>query len=698
MRKGSPVSSYVLKMRAIRQSRKFYNILVSNNKRAKLDLDSALLWHAYWTSSSKKPLRQLQHYVLLNSTDLMDFEKMPSLVFLEDGKGNLTKTSSERAQRLYLRQKHTMGEYMSQEFLDHLKDHGIIAHRTPPYTPKHNGVLERRNKTLLDMVRSMMSQTTLPNSFWDYAFETAAPILNMVPTKKVEKTPYKVWHGQAHKLSYLKVWGCETLVKRDTLTKPDKSTRKRRPIDRMCLYIDAEEHELGDLGKPANYKAALLDPESDKCANAENVEIQSHKDIQSLDLVLIFLLTGKTVGSKMALQKKTDMDGSYTQPYKAHSVAKANSNPIVVIRGNLLSYCNIKAIRLLKPYRIFMYYEFGKWMFKTTLPQCGYPLQKSKSQGASTPAELKRMQNVRIRLSCGSIMVSCYTDAGYLTDADDLKYQTGYVFVLNEGDADWTSTKQSIFATSSAEAEYIAAYDAFKETVWVRKFISGIGVVPTIEEPINMYCDNTGEIAIANESAITKGARHFHAKVHYLREVIEFCDIKLEKVHIEENLVDSFTKALAFPKHSEYTRNIGMLPVGSLIGTLLGKWNNSSGNDCRKTGTDNSSGNDCSKTGNDNSLGNDCIKTRNDNKSGNESSSRSRNECSYPGNESNNSWNDTDADGAYIKPSYDTKPMVEDYSNVTPDSSDMNSCKGTVCQHSGKDEDERVLLASLIKI
>ncbi|GJZ97283.1 zinc finger, CCHC-type containing protein, partial [Tanacetum coccineum] len=202
-------------------------------------------------------------------------------------------------------------------------------------------------------------------SFWDYALETVARILNMVPTKKVEKTPYEVWHGQAPKLSYLKVWGCEALVKRDTLTKPDKleprsikcifigypketmrysfyppenkvlvaqnaeflenslitqkasgspedleiiqedthpsidtslnheeddleidepqsdiipirrSTRTRRPTDRMCLYIDAEEHELGDLGEPAKYKVALLDPESDKWLNVMNVEMQS---------------------------------------------------------------------------------------------------------------------------------------------------------------------------------------------------------------------------------------------------------------------------------------------------------------------------------------------------------------------------------------------------------------------------------------
>ncbi|GKA08478.1 retrotransposon protein, putative, ty1-copia subclass [Tanacetum coccineum] len=250
-------------------------------------------------------------------------------------------------------------------------------------------------------------------------------------------------------------------------------------------------------------------------------------------------------------------------------------------------------------------------------------LKLSKSDGASTPAEKRRMSNIPYASAVGSIMyvvrctrpdvafaqnitsqfqqnpgelhwttvknilkylrntkdmflvyegdmkrelrVSCYTDAGYLTDADDLKSQTGYVFVLNEGAVDWKSAKQSIFATSSAEAEYIAAVDASKEAVWVRKFIYGLGVVPTIEKPINMYCDNTGAIAIANESGITKGARHFRAKVHYLREVIEFGDIKLEKVHTYDNLADPVTKALAFPKHSKLTRNIGMLPASTLM-------------------------------------------------------------------------------------------------------------------------------------
>nr|GFB25363.1 hypothetical protein [Tanacetum cinerariifolium] len=76
------------------------------------------------------------------------------------------------------------GEYISQEFKYYLKACGIVQQLTLPYTPQHNRVLERRNRTLLDMVRSMMNLTTLPLSFWDYALEIAAHILNMVSTKK----------------------------------------------------------------------------------------------------------------------------------------------------------------------------------------------------------------------------------------------------------------------------------------------------------------------------------------------------------------------------------------------------------------------------------------------------------------------------------------------------------------------------------
>ncbi|GKE85765.1 hypothetical protein Tco_1559507 [Tanacetum coccineum] len=68
-------------------------------------------------------------------------------------------------------------------------------------------------------------------------------------------------------------------------------------VNRMCLNIKADEYELGDLNEPANYKAALLDLESDKWINAMNVEMQSMKDNEVWDLVDL-PPNGKTVGSK----------------------------------------------------------------------------------------------------------------------------------------------------------------------------------------------------------------------------------------------------------------------------------------------------------------------------------------------------------------------------------------------------------------
>ena len=77
-------------------------------------------------------------------------------------------------------------KYLSYEFGLQLKQCEIVSLLTPPGTPQCNGVSKRRNRTLLDMVRSMMSLTDLPLSFWGYALETATFTLNRAPSKSVE--------------------------------------------------------------------------------------------------------------------------------------------------------------------------------------------------------------------------------------------------------------------------------------------------------------------------------------------------------------------------------------------------------------------------------------------------------------------------------------------------------------------------------
>ena len=130
------------------------------------------------------------------------------------------------------------GEYLSYEFGLHLKQCGIVSQLTPPGTPQRNGVSERRNRTLLDMVRSMMSLTDLPLSFWGYALETVAFTLNKAPSKSVETTPYELWFGKKPKLSFLKVWGCDAYVKK---LQPDKL----EPKSEKCVFIGYPKETVG---------------------------------------------------------------------------------------------------------------------------------------------------------------------------------------------------------------------------------------------------------------------------------------------------------------------------------------------------------------------------------------------------------------------------------------------------------------------
>jgi len=133
------------------------------------------------------------------------------------------------------------GEYLSTEFDEYLKEHGIVSQLTPPGIPQLNGVSERRNHTLLDMVRSMMSYTDMPISFWGFALESALHVLNRIPSKSVSSTPYEIWHGRKPSLKHVKIWGCPAYIKKLNTDKLETRSEKGRfvgyPKDSFGYYF-----------------------------------------------------------------------------------------------------------------------------------------------------------------------------------------------------------------------------------------------------------------------------------------------------------------------------------------------------------------------------------------------------------------------------------------------------------------------------
>ncbi|KAJ9556430.1 hypothetical protein OSB04_011044 [Centaurea solstitialis] len=663
------------------------------------------------------------------------------------------------------------GEYLSQEFQDHLRSCGIIVQLTPR-TPQHNGVAERRNQTLLDMVRSMMSRTALPISFWGYALETAARVLNLVPTKKVSKTPSEIWSGKVPSLAYLKVWGCEAYVRREAQDKLESRSEMcyfvgyptnsfgylfYKPLENKVFVarrawfferelisketsgsqIDLEEiqestnmeTDVGtssqqqvvesivvepqqrvteesdiqpapvrrsdrvDLDEPTSYQEAMAGPKAAKWKEAMESEMQSMYDNQVWDL-LDHIPIQKIVGHKWVFKKKTDMD-SKVHTYKARLVAKGYTQTHGVDYDETFSpVAMLKSIRIVIAIAAFHDYEIwqmdvktaflnGKlfedvymtqpegfvqsehpnrvcklqksiyglkqasrsWNIcfdekikefgflrsedepydillmgndiptlqsvKTWLGKCfsmkdmgdaayilgikiyrdrsrrliglsqstyidkvlkkfnmqdskkGFiPMQHglalSKAQCPSSSSELERMSRIPYASAIGSIMyamictrpdVSCalsmtsqyqanpgndhwtavknilkylrrtkemflvyggveelsvkgYTDASFQTDRDDSCSQSGFVFLLNGRAVSWRSSKQSTIADSTTEAEYIAVNEAAKEAVWMKKFIGDLGVVPSIQDPIEIFCDNEGAVILAKEPSV----------------------------------------------------------------------------------------------------------------------------------------------------------------------------------------------------
>ncbi|GKB18022.1 putative reverse transcriptase domain-containing protein [Tanacetum coccineum] len=221
-----------------------------------------------------------------------------------------------------------------------------------------------------------------------------------------------------------------------------------------------------------------------------------------------------------------------------------------------------------------------------------------KSQGPSTPAEVKRMKGIPYASTVGSIMydvrctrpdvafshnlmsryqqnpgkshwtaiknilkylrntkdmflvfggdsttemgVTFYTDASWETHRDDLRSQKGFVFVMNGGAVDWKISKQSTTTMSFIEAEYIVVAEVAMEAIWIRKFIYGLGIVPNIDKSMDMYCDNASAITIADEPGV-------------------------QKVYTDNNLADPLTKPMPCTKHVEHARSIGLRPADDIL-------------------------------------------------------------------------------------------------------------------------------------
>lgn len=106
------------------------------------------------------------------------------------------------------------GEFCSNEFKNFCDNNGILWHYTTPYTPQQNGVIERCNRTVVAMARSLLKEKKVPAQFWREAVRYVVHILNKLPTRSMSTvTSYEAWYGKKPSVGHLKIFGCTAFIK-----------------------------------------------------------------------------------------------------------------------------------------------------------------------------------------------------------------------------------------------------------------------------------------------------------------------------------------------------------------------------------------------------------------------------------------------------------------------------------------------------
>ena len=171
---------------------------------------------------------------------------------------------------------------------------------------------------------------------------------------------------------------------------------------------------------------------------------------------------------------------------------------------------------------------------------------------------LRRTKDLVLIYGGGELKLDGFTDSDFQSDVDDRKSISGFVFICNGGAVTWKSSKQATTADSTTEAEYIAASDAAKEAVWIKKFVTELGVVPSIESPVSLYCDNNGAIAQAKEPRSHQKSKHIERKYHIIRDIVGRGDVAVQKVASADNVADPLTKPMSQQQLDKHLEKMGL--------------------------------------------------------------------------------------------------------------------------------------------
>ena len=158
------------------------------------------------------------------------------------------------------------------------------------------------------------------------------------------------------------------------------------------------------------------------------------------------------------------------------------------------------------------------------------------------------------------------SDSDFAGYPDDRKSTSGFIFMMAGGAVSWKSVKQTLTATSTMEAEYVACYEATCQAMWLKKLIFSFHIVESISKPLVIYCDNTAAVHFSQNNRSATLSKHFDIKFLFVREKVREFQTRIEYTATRHMLADPLTKGLPIGVYQRHVTHMGLVKSFDILG------------------------------------------------------------------------------------------------------------------------------------
>ncbi|KAE8732649.1 hypothetical protein F3Y22_tig00001818pilonHSYRG00071 [Hibiscus syriacus] len=514
------------------------------------------------------------------------------------------------------------GEYNSHDFTQFCEEHGIKRQLTAAYTPQQNGVSERKNRTIFNMVRSLLQRSKVPKSFWPEAVNWSIHILNRSPTFSVRNmTLEEAWSGRRPDVSHFRIFGCIAYAH-----VPDQKRKKLEDKGEKCIFLGVSEcTKAFKLYNPRLRKLSSVVMR----LNNQNGKKEMDDEIAAIERNKTWELTKlpkghKTIDVKWVYKMKLKETGEVDK-CKARLVAKGYSQEFGIdykeVFARVVRHDTIRLVIALaaqNSWPIFQLDVKSAFLHGDLSEQTMLDKFKKSMMTEFNMSDLGRMRyflGVEVAQSDAGIFIS---QRKYVQEIlKNFKWRTAIRLIHGTSKGNASSSRKKILRYLQGTIDYGILYKkaeksdliGFTDSDYARDqddrkstsgyvFMLGSGAVSwssrkqpivtlstteaelvaastcvcqaiwmrkLLEEvhfkqkgPTIIYCDNSSTIKLSKNPILHGRSKHIDFRYHFLRDRVNYEEIDMVYCRSEDQIADIFTKALKLATFQKLQQMLGV--------------------------------------------------------------------------------------------------------------------------------------------